>query len=172
MQNALLYLAFLSNLNALSDCEIIQQWIPNIITSSDCCNYNSGANSIACDSKGRVTNMQVLSILTCRILTNPTPNIEGSLPKTFYDLTSLQKMWAFSLTTSDLSINSISGSLLPEIGQLTKLQSLTLSQNDLTGNLPTRIGELTTLSEILLDQNHFVGPIPTQIKNLQQLTYL
>jgi len=67
---------------------------------------------------------------------------------------------------------NLSGSIPPEIGNLTQLTVLDLSGNHLSGSIPLEIGNLTQLTELDLSGNHLSGSIPLEIGNLTQLTEL
>ena len=69
----------------------------------------------------------------------------------------------------DLSGDGLTGSIPPEIGQLTKLSRLSLSRNDLTGSIPPEIGLLTELNWLYLSLNDLTGSIPLEIGQLTQL---
>ncbi len=68
--------------------------------------------------------------------------------------------------------NQLSGSILPEIGNLTALTVLSLSKNQLSGAIPSEIGNLTALTELSLWGNQLTGSIPPEIGNLTALTAL
>jgi Leucine-rich repeat (LRR) protein len=65
--------------------------------------------------------------------------------------------------------NSITGSIPPEIGNLTNLITLGLDDNQLTGSIPPEIGNLTNLQELGLSWNQLSGEIPSEIGNLTSL---
>jgi len=69
-------------------------------------------------------------------------------------------------TRLDLYNNHLTGSIPPEIGNLTNLSYLRLSNNQLTGPIPSEIGNLTNLSRIYLNDNQLTGEIPESICNL------
>ena len=50
--------------------------------------------------------------------------------------------------------------------------TLNLSNNQLTGSIPPEIGNLTNLTYLRLDDNQLTGPIPPEIGNLTNMTYL
>ena len=50
----------------------------------------------------------------------------------------------------ELTENNLTGSLLPELGQLTNLQELDLLHNQLTGLIPPELGQLTNLQHLSL----------------------
>jgi Leucine-rich repeat (LRR) protein len=89
---------------------------------------------------------------------------ECSLTGTIPDLTNLPSLGSF-----DISKNSISGTLPPEIGVLTALTSLKLSSNQLTGSISPDIGKLSNLIMILIEGNALTGTLPDTLANLRDL---
>jgi Leucine-rich repeat (LRR) protein len=77
-----------------------------------------------------------------------------------------------NLTYLKLSENQLSGSIPSEIGNLTNLTYLYLYDNQLSGSIPSEIGNLTNLTRLWLDNNQLTGSIPSEIGNLTNLTYL
>ncbi|KAF8023463.1 hypothetical protein BT93_F0844 [Corymbia citriodora subsp. variegata] len=77
-----------------------------------------------------------------------------------------------NLTYLDLSINQFSGKIPLEIGYLMKLEVLHLFSNGLTGSIPQEIGQLHLLSEVALYSNQLNGPIPSSLGNLSKLVTL
>ena len=75
-------------------------------------------------------------------------------------------------TELDLSQNQLTGSIPPEIENLTNLTKLRLDDNQLTGSIPPEIGNLTNLTRLYLGSNQLTGPIPPEIGNLTNLRYL
>lgn len=92
--------------------------------------------------------------------------------------------------------NFLSGSIPPELGELTELVRLTidgslltgeipatlvrlakltelhLSNNHLSGEIPLELGQLPNLRELYLDNNQFTGPIPQELGSLRSLETL
>ena len=68
--------------------------------------------------------------------------------------------------------NNISGEIPPELGNLTKLQILSLESNKLSGEIPTQLGNLSLLYQLNLSNNHFTGKIPQSLSNLKKLETL
>jgi len=68
--------------------------------------------------------------------------------------------------------NQLSGLIPPEIGNLTNLWKLYLYDNQLSGLIPPEIGNLTNLEWLLLHNNQLSGPIPPEIRNLTSLKVL
>ena len=75
--------------------------------------------------------------------------------------------------TTELSLwnNQLTGSIPPEIGNLTNLNYLSLSFNQLTDSIPPKIGNLTNLTYLDLSNNQLTGSIPPKIGNLTNLDY-
>jgi len=74
----------------------------------------------------------------------------------------------------NLQQNKLTGSIPPEIGNLSSLIGLDLSSNALSGDIPSEIGKLVNLRslEILYTSESFTGSIPTTIGNLVNLQKL
>ena len=75
-------------------------------------------------------------------------------------------------TELNLSISGLTGSIPPEIGNLTNLTNLILHNNQLTGSIPSEIGNLTNLTKLVLFNNQLTDSIPSEIGNLTNLTEL
>ena len=65
-----------------------------------------------------------------------------------------------------LTANQLTGSIPPEIGNMTNLEWLDLSNNQLTGSIPSKIGNLTNLTGLNLAYNQLTGEIPESICDL------
>ncbi|XP_044478465.1 MDIS1-interacting receptor like kinase 2-like [Mangifera indica] len=72
----------------------------------------------------------------------------------------------------DLSFNHFSGKIPPEIGLLTNLQILHLDENQLNGTIPSEIGQCRSLNELALYSNSLKGQIPASLGNLTNLVSL
>ncbi|XP_040987098.1 MDIS1-interacting receptor like kinase 2-like [Juglans microcarpa x Juglans regia] len=72
----------------------------------------------------------------------------------------------------DLSFNQFSGKIPPEIGKLATLKALHLGRNNLNGSIPEEIGRLNLLTEFYLYKNHIDGYIPSSLGNLSNLVIL
>ncbi|CAH9099983.1 unnamed protein product [Cuscuta europaea] len=68
-----------------------------------------------------------------------------------------------------LSNNRLSGTILPEIGQLRYLHVLDLSRNNITGTIPGTISNMLNLEVLDLSNNELYGSIPL---SLDKLTFL
>ena len=75
-------------------------------------------------------------------------------------------------TQLDLGNNQLTGSIPPEIGNLTNLTWLYLSNNQLTGPIPPETGNLNNLIYLDLGSNQLTGSIPPEIGNLTNLEWL
>jgi hypothetical protein len=71
-----------------------------------------------------------------------------------------------------LYYNQLSGTLPPEIGNLTHLKSLYLDDNELSGPVPSEIGNLAQLQVARLGRNQFSSSIPAELTNLTDLIFL
>ena len=71
-----------------------------------------------------------------------------------------------------LGSNSLTGPIPPEIGNLANLQALSLSINSLSGPIPPELGNLANLQVLSLDYTSLSGPIPPEIGNLANLQAL
>ena len=65
-----------------------------------------------------------------------------------------------------LANNRLTGSIPPELGSLTALETLGLEGNRLTGPIPGELAGLTNLFSLHLSSNRLSGPIPSELGNL------
>ena len=72
----------------------------------------------------------------------------------------------------DLWYNNLSGTIPPELGNLTNLKVLILSSNELSGTIPPELSNLTNLEQLSLWGNQLSGTIPSELGNLSNLTEL
>ncbi|XP_022746306.1 LRR receptor-like serine/threonine-protein kinase FLS2 [Durio zibethinus] len=75
------------------------------------------------------------------------------------------------VTGIDLSVNSLTGEIPKELGNLKELRSLNLSGNLLTGQIPENIGNLEVLESLDLSTNRLHGEIPSSFSNLNFLNH-
>ncbi|KAH0698171.1 hypothetical protein KY289_015653 [Solanum tuberosum] len=87
--------------------------------------------------------------------------LNGPLPKTFLNLTSLETLGLYE--------NCFSGDLLPF--KMNNLQILYLYENHLSGHIPQQLGNLTQLQDLDLHTNYFVGELPPSFMKLVNLQY-
>ncbi|XP_057803172.1 BRASSINOSTEROID INSENSITIVE 1-associated receptor kinase 1-like [Salvia miltiorrhiza] len=76
------------------------------------------------------------------------------------------------VTRVDLGDASLSGQLVPQLGQLRHLQYLELYNNNISGVIPREIGKLKQLISLDLYLNKLRGHIPTTLGNLKRLRFL
>ena len=67
---------------------------------------------------------------------------------------------------------TLTGTIPPELGELSKLTRLTLSRHELTGTIPPELGNLSELTDLQLYGNELTGGIPPELGNLANLTRL
>ncbi len=68
--------------------------------------------------------------------------------------------------------NQLTGTIPPELGNLTNLEGLYLGSNQLTGEIPLELGSLANLEWLSLKQNQVTGTIPPELGKLSNLTRL
>ncbi len=76
------------------------------------------------------------------------------------------------VTGLDLHSNQLTGSIPPELGNLSRLTALDLGVNQLTGTIPLELGNLSSLTEMNFSYNQLTGNIPSELGNLSSLTGL
>ncbi|XP_008809508.2 LRR receptor kinase BAK1-like [Phoenix dactylifera] len=77
-----------------------------------------------------------------------------------------------SVIRVDLGNAALSGTLVPQLGQLKNLQYLELYSNKISGTIPSDLGNLTNLVSLDLYLNSFTGEIPDSLGNLSKLRFL
>lgn len=90
--------------------------------------------------------------------------LNETIPSSIGSMRSLELFYAYR--------NSMTGSIPPEIANLTRLQRLVLNNNQLSGPIPTTIGQLSRLIQLTLAMNFLSGPIPDEIGLLSELEML
>ena len=68
--------------------------------------------------------------------------------------------------------NNLTGPIPPELGNLSKLDTLELHYNSLTGPIPPQLANLTALKSLVLGSNSLTGPIPAELTTLANLSHL
>ena len=106
-----------------------------------------------------------------KLLWLPFNNIVGSIPNELFWLTGLQSI-DFSRGAS--AQNNLTGTISPNITQLTNLRQLSLYGNELTGTIPDLSALNQTLTVLYLNNNRFYGTLTADFfvsgRNLAQLT--
>ncbi|KAI4299066.1 hypothetical protein L6164_032559 [Bauhinia variegata] len=77
-----------------------------------------------------------------------------------------------NVTRVDLGNAQLSGQLVSNLGQLTKLEYLELYSNNITGKIPQELGNLKNLVSLDLYTNSLTGQIPATLGNLKKLRFL
>ncbi|MCP4901114.1 MAG: hypothetical protein GY906_29440, partial [bacterium] len=83
------------------------------------------------------------------------------------ELGNLTNIWGLRLDD-----NQLNGSIPPSLGSLSDLYILKLNDNQLSGNIPLELGDLSTLDYLNLESNQLSGSIPHELGNLSSLQYL
>ncbi|XP_027929594.1 probable LRR receptor-like serine/threonine-protein kinase At1g06840 isoform X2 [Vigna unguiculata] len=68
--------------------------------------------------------------------------------------------------------NNLTGTIPKEIGNVLPLELLLLSGNKLSGNLPDELGNLWNLDRLQVDENQLSGPIPESFGNMAKVKHL
>ncbi|QCD76865.1 serine/threonine kinase [Vigna unguiculata] len=72
----------------------------------------------------------------------------------------------------DLKGLSLEGTLAPELGKLSHLNSIVLCKNNFSGAIPKELGDLPKLELLDLRENNLSGNIPAEIGNMSLLKHL
>ena len=76
------------------------------------------------------------------------------------------------LKTLSLGVNQLTGSIPAELGNLINLETLNLYYNQLSGTIPAELGNLSKLKKLSLGVNQLTGSIPVELGNLINLETL
>ncbi|KAL3632922.1 protein kinase superfamily [Castilleja foliolosa] len=76
------------------------------------------------------------------------------------------------VTRIDLGNAGLSGTLVPELGDLKHLQYLEVYSNNIGGSIPDDLGNLTNLISLDLYLNQLTGSIPKTLGKLKQLRFM
>ncbi|KAI8026198.1 putative LRR receptor-like serine/threonine-protein kinase [Camellia lanceoleosa] len=113
-------------------------------------NYNPG---IKCDCNGTTCHITRLKVYALDVV--------GVIPEELWTLTFLINL--------DLRQNYLTGSLSASIGNLSRMQYLTVGINALSGELPKELGKLTDLRSLYFVSSGVSGAIPSTFAALQNL---
>ena len=83
------------------------------------------------------------------------------------ELGNLAKLEELTLTG-----NQLSGRIPAGLGNLANLRDLSLNSNNLSGEIPAAMGNLSKLAVLLLESNQLTGEIPAELGNLSSLVWL
>nr|GMC60801.1 probable inactive receptor kinase At5g10020 [Ipomoea batatas] len=91
-------------------------------------------------------------------------HLTGSIPLEGMHTTELQVRLSYpQMESLDLSSNSLTGILPPEISNLGRLKLLNLGENQLSGELPSELSKLHGLEYLDFSNNDFKGQIPENL---------
>ena len=76
------------------------------------------------------------------------------------------------LTYVELNVNRLGGAIPPEIGNLANLVWLSLTRNLLASTIPPELGNLSRLEGLFLNSNSLEGAVPPELGNLPNLRRL
>ena len=76
------------------------------------------------------------------------------------------------LTYVELNVNRLAGPIPPEIGNLANLVWLSLTRNLIAGTIPPELGNLSRLEGLFLNSNWLDGTVPPELGNLPNLRRL
>ncbi|CAL9149161.1 unnamed protein product [Musa hybrid cultivar] len=91
--------------------------------------------------------------------------LSGTLPKEILSISTLTMFL-------NVSSNSLTGSLPPQVGNLKNVRALDVSKNKLSGEIPGSIGGCEVLQYLHMEENLFDGPLPPSFSGLKGLQEL
>jgi len=118
-------------------------------------NSNRELSGIISTDIGNLTSLTVFSIHENKH-TGPIPLSLTTLP---------------NLSTLSLYKNNLTGTIIPELGNLTTLKALRIGDNDYSpGIIPPELGNLTNLTSLTIDKSNLIGTLPPELGNLLLLS--
>lgn len=94
--------------------------------------------------------------------TDNTNWLSGNPVSNWYGVTVVgNRVWEVKLGN-----NNLVGTIPPEIGDLTSINSIELFENQLSGTIPTEIGNLTDIQYLSFGDNLLTGTIPAELASL------
>jgi len=91
-------------------------------------------------------------------------SLSGTIPDSLYNLTHLKEL---HLRNNE---PGFSGSIKPEVGNLTKLEQFVLSHNPLlSGSIPTELGNCIDLNNLRLQNTNLTGSVPPEVCALRDI---
>lgn len=73
---------------------------------------------------------------------------------------------------SGVTRHGLAGQLPPELGDLSRLETLNLEWNEIAGPIPVEMAGLSRMEELRLGNNRLTGPIPAELERLSALEIL
>ncbi len=144
--------------------------VPVMITITETCDSGTAMPSPSSNA-GLVSDCKTLLGLQSVLAGTATLNWSASTAMTSWDGVTVGGTPS-RVTVLDLEIRELTGSVPPELSELTGLEELLLGQNRLTGGIPKELGSLTNLNWLYLRYNQLTGPIPPELGDLSNLTRL
>ena len=138
------------------------------------------------DGDGSTVENNPMSLHRLGIISNI---LEGTLPTSIYDLTSLAYLtaqqalpggsmgteishWNQLETLFLIDITDLKGTIPTEIGVLQDLIDVRFNNCSLTGTIPTELGRLDRIRRLELRNNHLVGTVPSELFSLNRLNWI
>lgn len=115
-----------------------------------------GVDETSLDQIARLPALQSLTIAHASALVGTLPGVA---------LASLTGLYELHIAECP----NLSGTIPTQLGQLSKLEKLSLFRNHLHSSLPTQLGMLTRLLHLYTFQNHLSGAVPTEFAALTEL---
>ena len=84
------------------------------------------------------------------------------------ELVNLSELQALNLQAN----MGLTGTILPQLGSIANLRDLRLNDCNLTGEIPSELGNLTNLRFLFLQANHLKGQIPPELGDITNLQVL
>ena len=72
----------------------------------------------------------------------------------------------------ELVQNGLTGTIPPELGDLSNLEEMFFQENNLPGTIPPELGNLSNLKKLVLYRNNLTGAVPPEFRNLSNLETL
>ncbi|KAF8392853.1 hypothetical protein HHK36_021092 [Tetracentron sinense] len=114
-------------------------------------------------------NIGLLQVATLSLQGN---QLSGKIPSV---IGLMQALAMLNLTYTEklyLHGNKLTGSITPELRNMTKLHYLELNDNQLSGHIPPELGKLTDLFDLNFANNNLEGPIPDNLSSCTNLNSL
>ncbi|CAJ1930819.1 unnamed protein product [Cylindrotheca closterium] len=130
------------------------------LTDADECEWNT-SNSFRppCNEEGLYVYLELRS-----------NGLSGTVPSEIALLSN--SLVRLEMSQDGIGSSAISGSIPPELGELTLLESISLANNAFSGTLPAEIGKWTKATAVDVRGNELRGAIPIDIFRLTSLTSL
>ncbi len=150
---------------------VIGDWMPRLLLATALVAMSAGASVAQSNSLG-IPDSEYQALVALYNITNGPgwTNNSGWLTSSgeWYGVTVING----HVVNLTLGSNQLSGTIPPELGNLTDLSYyLDLSNNRLTGTIPSQLGSLTNLQWLVLNSNQLSGTIPSELGNLSSLTW-